>query len=349
MSDRIQELEKENLRLKERLSKLENPKKFNKKRWHFFANFTATFITGKKLKTSIYNSIQEFNEQKRISLQTTSDLIASIIKRITRIGVVAILFALLPTTLMIYQNHLLKTQNKKIQEQTYLAEASRRSAQMFIMGDVFSDINTELTTNKSKRLSNTLVGRIIGLSRAMKPYRYLVNDKLIENAISPERGQLLITLFKSDVNPTFFVDQILRESDFTKSELIGANLYNVVLRDINLSGSNLSKASLVNVDGRRANLENVNLQNVDLGNANFSNSVLKNANLSGAILLNTKLNNADITDVILENAIVDRADWLTYIKDDLKLKGANALFENYKVDSLYSKVFDAKVLTILKK
>lgn len=349
MSDRIQELEKENLRLKERLSKLENPKKFNKKRWHFFANFTATFITGKKLKTSIYNSIQEFNEQKRISLQTTSDLIASIIKRITRIGVVAILFALLPTTLMIYQNHLLKTQNKKIQEQTYLAEASRRSAQMFIMGDVFSDINTELTTNKSKRLSNTLVGRIIGLSRAMKPYRYLVNDKLIENAISPERGQLLITLFKSDVNPTFFVDQILRESDFTKSELIGANLYNVVLRDINLSGSNLSKASLVNVDGRRANLENVNLQNVDLGNANFSNSVLKNANLSGAILLNTKLNNADITDAILENAIVDRADWLTYIKDDLKLKGANALFENYKVDSLYSKVFDAKVLTILKK
>lgn len=349
MSDRIQELEKENLRLKERLSKLENPKKFNKKRWHFFANFTATFITGKKLKTSIYNSIQEFNEQKRISLQTTSDLIASIIKRITRIGVVAILFALLPTTLMIYQNHLLKTQNKKIQEQTYLAEASRRSAQMFIMGDVFSDINTELTTNKSKRLSNTLVGRIIGLSRAMKPYRYLVNDKLIENAISPERGQLLITLFKSDVNPTFFVDQILRESDFTKSELIGANLYNVVLRDINLSGSNLSKASLVNVDGRRANLENVNLQNVDLGNANFSNSVLKNANLSGAILLNTKLNNADITDAILENAIVDRADWLTYIKDDLKLKGANALFENYKVDSLYSKIFDAKVLTILKK
>lgn len=349
MSDRIQELEKENLQLKERLAKLENPKKFNKKRLQFFANFTATFITGKKLKTSIYNSIQEFNEQKRISLQTTSDLIASIIKRITRIGVVAILFALLPTTLMIYQNHLLKTQNKKIQEQTYLAEASRRSAQMFIMGDVFSDINTELTTNKSKRLSNTLVGRIIGLSRAMKPYRYLVNDKLIENAISPERGQLLITLFKSDVNPTFFVDQILRESDFTKSELIGANLYNVVLRDINLSGSNLSKASLVNVDGRRANLENVNLQNVDLGNANFSNSVLKNANLSGVILLNTKLNNADITGAILENAIVDRADWLTYIKDDLKLKGANALFENYKVDSLYSKIFDAKVLTILKK
>lgn len=349
MSNRIEELEKENLKLKERLEKLENQKRFNKKKWQFFANFTATFIAGKNLKTSIYNSIQEFNEQKRISLQTTSDLIASIIKRITRIGVVAILFALLPTTLMIYQNHLLKTQNKKIQEQTYLAEASRRSAQMFIMGDVLSDINSELKVSASKKLSNTLVGRIIGLSRAMKPYRYLVNDKLVDEPISPERGQLLITLFKSDINPSFFVDEILRESDFTKSELKEANLYNVVLRDINLTGSNLSNASLVNVDARRANLEDVNLENVDFGNANFSNAVLKKANLSGAILLNTKLSKADLTDVILDNAIVDRPDWLTYIKDDLKLNGAQALFENYKVDSLYSKVFDAKVLTVIEK
>jgi uncharacterized protein YjbI with pentapeptide repeats len=349
MSDRIQELEQENLRLKERLAKLEKSPKINKKKWKFLASFTATFIAGKKLKTSIYNSIKEFNEQKRISLQTTSDLIASIIKRITRIGVVALLFALLPTTLMIYQNHLLKTQNKKIQEQTYLAEASRRSAQMFIMGDVFSDINNELKTNSSKRLSNTLVGRIIGLSRAMKPYRYLVNDKLIDESISPERGQLLITLFKSDVNPTFFVDEILRESDFTKSELKGANLYNVVLRDINLKGSDLSNASLVNVDARRAKLENVNLSNVDFGNANLSYSVLQNANLTGAILLNTKFNKADFTDAILDNAVVDNLNWLKHIKDDLKLKGAKQLFENYKIDSVYSKVFDAKVATILKK
>ena len=126
-------------------------------------------------------------------------------------------------------------------------------------------------------------------------------------------------------------------------------MYNVVLRDINLNGSDVSNASLVNVDARRARLENVNFRNVDLGNANFSKSILKNANLNGAILLSTKLNGADLTDVILDNAIVDRQDWLIYIKDNLKLKGAKELFEKYKVDSLYSKVFDAKVLTVLKK
>ncbi|WP_439131612.1 pentapeptide repeat-containing protein [Polaribacter sp.] len=349
MHDKIEELEKENLQLKERIAKLENPKKFNKKKWKFLVNFTATFIAGKNLKTSIYNSIQEFNEQKRISLQTTSDLIASIVKRLTRIGVVALLIALLPTTLMIYQNHLLKIQNKKIQEQTYLAEASRRSAQMFIMGDILSDINTELETKKSRKLSKTLVGRIVGLSRAMKPYRYLVNDQLIDKTISPERGQLLITLCKSDISASFLEDNILQESDFTKSELKGANLYSVILRGINLKDADLSNADLVKVDARRARFENTNFQNADLGYADLSYTKLINANLSEAILLKTKFNKADVTDAILDNAIVDRADWLTYLKDELKLKGATQLFENYEVDSAYSKVFDAKVLTVLRK
>jgi uncharacterized protein YjbI with pentapeptide repeats len=349
MSDKIQELEKENLILKERLAKLENSNPSKKKRWQFFIKFTATFIAGKKLKTSIYNSIQEFNEQKRISIQTTSDLVASIVRRLTRIGLVAILFALLPTTLMIYQNHLLKKQNSKIQEQTYLAEASRRSAQMFIMGDILSDINTELETKKTKKLSKTLVGRIVGLSRAMKPYRYLVNDKLIEKPISPERGQLLITLCKSDINAAFFEDQILQESDFTKSELKGVNLYNVVLRGVNLKDADLSDANLVNIDARSARFENANLKNVDLGFANLSNAVLASANLSGAILLNTKFDKTDFTNAILDNAVVDNINWLTHIKDDLKLKGAKELNEIYKVDSVYSKVFDAKVATVLKR
>ncbi|MBU3009980.1 pentapeptide repeat-containing protein [Polaribacter vadi] len=347
MSDKVKELEKENLILKERLAKLEKSKPSKKKRWQFFVKFTTTFIAGKKLKTSIYNSIQEFNEQKRISLQTTSDLIASIIRRLTRIGVVALLFALLPTTLMIYQNSLLKKQNRKIQEQTHLAEASRRSAQMFIMGDILSDINTELETKKNKKLSKTLVSRIVGLSRAMKPYRYLVDDALIAKSISPERGQLLITLCKSDLNPAFFEDQILQESDFTQAELKGANLYNVILRGINLKDADLSDAILVNIDAKRAIFENANLKNADLGYANLSNAVLKNSNLSSAILLKTKLNKVNFTNAVLDSAVVDSLNWLTYIKDDLKLKGAETLYEKYKVDSVYSKVFDKKVATVL--
>jgi uncharacterized protein YjbI with pentapeptide repeats len=349
MSERIKELEKENSKLKEHLEKFQNSKKSSPKKWKFFVKFTATFFAGKKLKNSIYNSIQEFNEQKRISLNTTSDLIANLIKRLTRVGVIALLFALLPTTLMIYQNSLIKTQNKKIQEQTYLAEASRRSAQMFIMGDVLSDINNEIDVKKRTRLSNTLVGRIVGLSRAMKPYRYLVEDKLIEKSISPERGQLLITLCKSDIEPMFFVDRILQESDFTKSELKNASLYDAILRDINLTEADLSNARMLNIDARRASFKNANLKKTDFQDANLSYVDLTQADLSGAILLHTKLVKANMTDVILDGAIVDNADWLSHIKDNLKLKGAKELFKNYKVDSIYSKGFNKKMPTIVKK
>ena len=97
MSDRIKELEKEDSILKEHLHELQNTDKPKSKKWKFWLKLTATLFAGKRLKNSIYNSIQEFNEQKRISLDTTSDLIASLIRRLTRIGVMALLFALLPT------------------------------------------------------------------------------------------------------------------------------------------------------------------------------------------------------------------------------------------------------------
>ena len=337
MNTEIEELKKENGVLKAALRKLDAKNTLKEKTGKRFIKLIATVFAGKSLKTSIYNSIQEFNEERKISLNTTSNLVASLIRRLTRIGVIALLIALLPTTLMIYQNNLLKIQNKKIQDQTFLAEASRRSAQMFIMGDVLSDINTELDVRGSSILSNTLTGRVVSLSRAMKPYKYIDsrNDELIEKYISPERGQLLITLCKSTINRSFFVDEILQECDFTKSELTNANLIGKVLTEVNLDGSNLSSAELQGVDARRASLRNTNLTNVDLEDANLSFSDLTKADLSGAFLINTNLRKADLTGVKLDSVKVDRKDWLVYIKDKLKLKGATQLFEEYEMDSAY--------------
>lgn len=336
MNFEIEELKQENDALKTALRKLEEQRALKKERGRWFIKFIATLFAGKNLKNSIYDSIQEFNEQKRISLNTTSNLVASLIKRLTRIGVIALLIALLPTTLMIYQNNLLKIQNKKIQDQTFLAEASRRSAQMFIMGDVLSDINTELDRGAT-RLSNTLTGRIVSLSRAMKPYKYLdqSNDELTEKYISPERGQLLITLCKSKLNSFYFSDEILQESDFTKSELKGASLSGSTLVDINLDEADLSDAELRGTDLRRASLRNTNLTNTDLEDANLSFVDLTKADLSGAFLTNVNLKKANVTDVKLDSVKVDRKDWLTYIKDKLKLKGATKLFEEYEMDSAY--------------
>lgn len=333
MSENIDELLRENAMLKEKLKKLNTKKSFSKKRGVF--KFVGTLIAGKNLKQSIYNSINEFNEQHKISIDTTSNLIASLIKRITRIGVIGLLIAILPTTLMFYQNSLLKIQNQKIETQTHLTEASRRSTQMFIMGEVLSDINSELKNNGSSRLSNTLAGRIIGLSRAMKPYRYMVGDKLIEKSISPERGQLLISLCKSKIASSFLVDEILQESDFTKSELMNAKLRGTVLRYVNLNNANLSGSDLMNVDFKNASLKNTDLTYVEMDDVNLSNANLENANLTGAFLIRANLSGADLSNAILDSVKVDRRDWLLYIKHELKLKGAKELFETYTMDSVY--------------
>jgi len=333
MDQNIDALKQENAILREKLEKLNKRQVKYKKRG--LIKFVGTVIAGKNLKHSIYNSINEFNEQRKISIDTTSNLIASLIRRITRIGVVGLLLALLPTTLMVYQNNLLKIQNNKIETQTHLAEASRRSSQMFIMGEVLSDVNGELKNNGYSRLSNTLVGRIIALSRSMKPYRYMVGDKLIDKPISPERGQLLITLCKSKMASSFFVDEILQESDFTKSELINAKLRNAVLSDIDLMDANLSGSDLMNVDLQRASLINANLSHADMDDINLTNANLEGANLTGSFLIGAQLKGANLTGAILDSVKVDRGDWLVYIKDKLKLKGATELYENYKIDSVY--------------
>jgi hypothetical protein len=123
---------------------------------------------------------------------------------------------------------------------------------------VLSDINTE--RRESTTVSNRLTGLMLSLSRAIKPSRYLAGDEIIEKPISPERGQLLIALSKSNLNATFFVDEILQASNFTKSELTNASLKSAVLRDFYLSAADLFAVNLVNVDVRRASLINANLK-----------------------------------------------------------------------------------------
>ena len=140
------------------------------------------------------------------------------------------------TDLFKSQNELLETQNSTISKQTYLAEASRRSSQMFIMGEVLSAINLELIdpNNKKDTLTNTLVGRAVSLSRAMKPYKYLQDDKMTEKALSPERGQFLISLIESRIDSAFFENRIIRNSDFSSANLQGAFINNANLGKINL-------------------------------------------------------------------------------------------------------------------
>lgn len=347
MKDYIKQLEKENQELKVELQQIKTNSAQKQKAKRGFIKFIGLTFAGRKLKKSIYKVLDQYNRDRFVTREAISDLLASIVYRFTRIGLFTLIFALLPFILLIQQNILLKQQNQKIQDQNFLSEASRRSTQMFIMGDVLSDMNQERKI--SNKLSSTLTGRIASLSIAMKPYYYYENGKLINSPMSPERGQLLLTVCSSNLDKEQLSDAIFQNSDFSYAELENVILRSAHLKDINLAHSNLVNANLEGTNLQSASLAYTNLKHAELVDAdlrfvNFSHADLRTANLT-----NTKIDKANFTKTIMDSTKVGRIDWLNYIKNDLKLKGATYLNKNYKVDSIFDKISGKKVPTLLRK
>ncbi|MGH1385062.1 pentapeptide repeat-containing protein [Kordia sp.] len=245
------ELEQENKQLKEQLNNIESSKKFQKKAAKWTLKKGAGVFLGKGLKDAIKQTLTEFNTEKKVSTDTASNLGAHIIWRLTRIGIFAVIIAILPTLFLIIQtiylgkqndkidkqNELITNQNTRLEQQTYLQEAGRRSSLVFLTNNVLDKMDDELkkTKNKDRNLSDQLIGRIVALSKSLKPYKYLENDSL-SMTVSPERGQLLVNLTKAKLGEETYV-KIFEDADFSFSELSDMTFEDINFGDINLSNS----------------------------------------------------------------------------------------------------------------
>ncbi len=364
--DYIERLKNENKLLQDKLDKINKGKQKKRRfRWWLLKK-SSTPIFGNRLKRSISAAINEYKEYKTVSVDTVSDVSSSVIWRVTRIGLFAFLFAIVPSLVLIFQTKLLMNQNKLITSQNNLVEADRRSSLVFVMGDVLTDLNEELKYkgSGSRNISKTLEARIVGLCMAMKPYRYIDDGVLIDKPISPERGQLLFTLLKSDLglessqdilNSAEFRYTNLRKvnlgrgvnlkyarldySDLTEAQMPAANMESCDLKEVRMSKINLSDGNLKRARLHNANLQRAELLSVDFTNANLYGVDLSGADLSEAILWGTKLENANLTDAILDNVIVDRQDWITYISDTLDLEGAGDIAKKYRIKKQGKKQF----------
>ncbi|QHI35158.1 hypothetical protein IMCC3317_05040 [Kordia antarctica] len=338
-SKEIENLKKENEELKKIITDRDKKIEENKKNRNWFLKKIATPIIGVNLKNSIINSIDEFNEKRILSKDTIADLGANIIWRITRIGIFAVIIGLLPTILLIQQNRLLGNQNRKIEQQTslfksqnkyikqqsFLSEASRRSAQMIILGDILSDLNKELQDkNNTKRiLSDALVGRIVSISSVMKPYYYLEDGELIDKPLSPERGQLLISLMISKIDTAFLKENILKKCDFTYSDLQNTTIENAYLSEAKLANSSFKGSKIFNSNFKFANLSGSDfsycmvaggsfkqsfLTNVDVSNSSFSNTNLENSEMRRARIINVNFGGSNIKGVNFRNSILNNVN-----------------------------------------
>jgi len=251
------------------------------------------------------------------------------------------------------QNVLLENQNYRLDQQTYLQEAERRSSLIFLMGNLLDAMDRELKEDIGQAgvrdLSPQIIGRVVALSKSLRPYRYLESDSLVKRELSPERGHLLISLVNSQID-NGSLRRIFQFADFSFADLkdavlsgeymSGINLHHAdlsgaILDETDLSGADLSGADMHNVVLARANLREARfrqtdlhdayLESADLTQANFYGAKMWSANLAGAKLRKTHFTNANLAEAnlfgaviqqtrfeqtILDSAVVDRSDWL---------------------------------------
>ena len=257
------------------------------------------------------------------------------------------------------QNELLHRQNYRLDQQTYLQEAGRRSSLIFLMGNLLDAIDRELKADVGRPgvrdLSPQIIGQIVALSNSLRPYRYLENDSLIDREISPERGQLLLSLVNSEID-NGSLGRIFLAADFSSAELGGALLAGEYLGGVNLREANLSKADL-----NGANLAGADLNRADLSSAFLVGTLLTKANLSetdlretiieqtdfrGASLYGTDLRGVDLTtsdlrgaylgEARLDSALVPGRQWLQPrpAKPRDSIIGSGDIGKNYTLDSV---------------
>lgn len=203
-----QKLKKENARLGKRVMSLEDS---NASWWNIrflIGKKIGEIFLGWRLSGSIKRLVKEIKD-KNVQNETIGDVLTHILWRFTRVGILALLLAIVPSAILIIQvllmrnqNRLLSIQNERIEQQNQLIEAQRRSSYVFLLGNIMDAVNDELKaeSNIERKLSPQLIGQIISLSNSLTPYRFMIDSTLSIKSLSPERGMLLVFMLQSKIN-----------------------------------------------------------------------------------------------------------------------------------------------------
>lgn len=230
--------------------------------------------------------------------------------------------------LIIQQNIKIDKQNDNLVLQNNLIEAERRGSLVFMFSNLIDGVNRELENdygNNNKRdLSPQLISRISALSMRLQPYRYLEQDELTQQAFSPERGQLLVTLINSDLDTDTY-DEIFSQSSFDYSYIEGVNFDNRYFQNISLRNS-----KLVNVRFHESNLVGADLSSSNLNNTKFLFCNMKSSKLG-------KLNMDEVSFHMseLNDARTDTIHFFQKIEESGEaVNDATFLVENFFIQEL---------------
>lgn len=291
MDEELDKLKKENEELKIALKLISDKRERNKRfRW-FITKKVGYAIVGRNLKGSIKNFLDELHEKKSVSKDTLADLIANIFWRLTSVGLIAMIFAFLPTVFLVIQTYLLSSQNKRIdiqndlvaiqneriKQQAYLQEAERRSALVFLFSNIMDLLDKELKedykNDNIRNISPQLIARIVSLSQRLQPYKYLDGDNLTKNSYSPERAQLFINLVKSNLSQET-LNKVISECNFTYSYFDGISFSDLFLENVKFDGSLFKNSSFNNVLFKNCEFDKTIFESIVLDSVQFDNSII---------------------------------------------------------------------------
>ncbi len=328
--EELEKLKQENEQLRAQLDKIATSKGNRRKRTFWFAKKFSGAFAGKWLRNSfvrLYKEIPENNIQK----ETLADVSASLLWRLTRIGVLTLFFAILPTIILLFQTNLLMRQNKileqqnvRLDQQTNLAEANRRGTVTLEMSNIMNQIDHEI--NSVGGIRHSTKTRLISHVQSLKPYKFLENDQLIDTPLSPERAQLFLYLITSKLPLDNKID-IFKNTKFAQTDLKGAYLNLIDVSDAKLPDSRMDNIELLGSDWdgvemqhttiHKSHIEGSSFMSSDFSSlesdqtawfqVNFKNCDFKNASLSNSLFNNVSFRNCNWEGVDFQNSVFSTA------------------------------------------
>ena len=222
----------------------------------------------------------------------------------------------------------IETQSNLIVAQSETITALEQGNLMALVATVLAAADTELAQSSNRSLSQAIIDRIADLSHSLKPYRQVTKDSIATQELSRERGQLLLSLTKMNIDSASFA-QIKKIATFEYADLRDAHLANMDLSGINLARANLEGAALLGSSLEYANLEEANLKRSQLSSSSLKNAKLKLINLDWANLSQVNISEVRLVGASLKSANLIGADLTgTYISYT-NFRGANLIKANF--------------------
>ena len=243
------------------------------------------------------------------------------------------------TSILNKQSELIADQNKRLEQQTYLQEAERRSSLVYMFSDIMESMDDEIKTNKSNRiLSDQLQARVISISKVLKPYKFLENDKLIGEELSPERAQLLVSLIETKLDANAY--QFLSLCDFSFADLRRStfefNFDGVFISNTNWTNSTLSNSSFHWTWMQNSIFNNVNFERVEFNNCPMDNSYFNETKLFDASFLSSSARESIFSNITTAN----RVKWNSADLSGSEFENCRLVFNQFIETNLIDTKFD---------